>query len=296
MTDIDPAATRPEWPGWTWSSFEHFWTERLTPVWYKPPFSVLARSDMIETAWKNPLSYEGMMLELQLSLFELADPARIQAAQKFGQAMSNKAGGAGFSIKGDPTMPALIVPGCFLVAIKGLSGGQDIVNVVGVRNSGGTALGAAQAVRDAWAPATGGPISQLTNLYVLDTVRAMSIDSVDGAIAEVSGINKAGVLTGSHATNGSTALIKWNGGTRNPSSRGRLYYGPLNEAQINPDGRTITTANLSAINTAFNAFRTSLEGAGYPLVVISRKNSTATTVTSSAVESVIATQRRRIRS
>jgi hypothetical protein len=68
------------------------------------------------------------------------------------------------------------------------------------------------------------------------------------------------------------------------------------EVNIDTTGRTLIPGSATAYQTAFTNFRNSLDTSGYPLVVVSRKNNSATTVTSHAVESTIATQRRRIRS
>jgi hypothetical protein len=193
-----------------------------------------------------------------------------------------------------PGMTQTIVPGCFLVAINATSGGQPVVNVVGVRNSGGTALGAAQAVQTAWKIAQG-PLVKRTSLYQLSSFRAMDISSADGAIAEVSDSSVGGLASAAISTNAASALIKWNGGTRSKSSRGRLYHGPLAETDINSDGRTLVTAAITGFQSAYNGFLTSLQGSGYPLVVVSRKLQQAYTVSSVQIEGVIATQRRRVR-
>ena len=170
------------------------------------------------------------------------------------------------------------------------------MHVVGVQNGGGDAAGAGVAVRNAW-KSTNGPLSQLSNLYVLSQFVTTDIGSSNGAINVLTDTT-AGTqaATNSFATAGACALIKWNGGTRSRSARGRLYYGPIREIDINADGRTLTSAQQGFFNTAFNNFRSSLSGAGYPLVVLSRKLSQSFPVTSSAVETTIATQRRRIRS
>ena len=115
-------------------------------------------------------------------------------------------------------------------------------------------------------------------------------------IAFIADTATGGITTSSKSTNGACALVKWNGGTRSRSSRGRLYFGPLREAQIAADGRTLEPGNATAITTAFNAFRSSLSSAGFTLCVISPTTSSAFDVSSVSVESIIATQRRRIRS
>jgi hypothetical protein len=75
-----------------------------------------------------------------------------------------------------------------------------------------------------------------------------------------------------------------------------MYLGPIMESDLNPDGRTLGAGNQTNFATAITAFRNSLTASGFPLVVLSRTLSQAFPVTSSLVESTIATQRRRIRS
>lgn len=192
-------------------------------------------------------------------------------------------------------MAGLVVPGCFQGVVHATTGGQDVINVVGLQNGSGTAAGAAAALQTAW-KVTSGPMSVLSSLYQLIEFKAMDISSLNGALAQVADTG-TGAQTGapSLATAGACALVKWNGGTRSASSRGRMYFGPIREGNINPDGRTLVSADQTAIGTAFNNFRASLSASGYQLVVLSRKLSQAFPVTSSTVESQIATQRRRIR-
>lgn len=202
-------------------------------------------------------------------------------------------GAAGRFIDGS-RMPQLIIPGVVQVAIVASSGGQDVINVVGVRKGGGTTVQAVEAVRTAWTSGTSNPLSLHTNSYQMVEYRGMDLSTANGDIVSVAGTG-AGSNTTQNATNAASALVKFNGGTRSASSRGRLYFGPLHEAQINADGRTLVSAQQTALTTSMNGFRTSLETAGNPLCVISRLNSSATNVTSLSVASVIATQRRRIR-
>lgn len=219
-----------------------------------------------------------------------ADPTGVSGADVVATTQQALAPGIGV------TMAQLIIPNCFQVTIKGVSGGQDVVNVIGVQNAAGTSAGAAAAVQTAWKVASG-PLAWLSSLYALSSFTAIDIGSANGAIAVISDTT-AGSVTSSNglATVGAAALIKWNGGTRSKSSRGRLYYGPLMETNINSDGRTMDATALSRANASFSNFRTSLASSGYPLVVLSRKLSQAFAVTSSSCETTIATQRRRIRS
>lgn len=185
----------------------------------------------------------------------------------------------------------LIVPDCFLVSMKGVSGGQDVVNVIGVRAPGNTALSVCTAALNAWKTA-GGPLSKLPTQYSMVEVKAMSLASAEGEVATL-GDASPGLLVGPLATNGSCALVTYGAGTRSKSQRGRMYFGPLREADINTDGRTL--GSTAAWTSAFTAFRTALQGPNIEWVVISRKNSTYTPIVQIATQNVIGTQRRRIR-
>lgn len=185
----------------------------------------------------------------------------------------------------------LVVPDCFLVAVKAVSNGQDVVNVVGVHGPGNNAFQVATAVRDAWKTA-GGPLSKQSTSYQLVEFRAMSINSANGEIYSLPDA-ATGPLTSVLATNGSCALITYGSGTRAKSTKGRMYFGPLREGDVNSDGRTL--ANAAAFTTAFGVFQTNLTQFGRNWVVISRKNSTHSPITQVQTQTVIATQRRRIR-
>lgn len=191
-------------------------------------------------------------------------------------------------------MAALVIPDAFQVSINAVCSTQDVVNVIGVENAAGDAAGAAAAVRTAWKVATG-PLTLMPPIYALTHFRAMDLSSPTGDIAEVADATVGGGASSVLATMGACALVKWNGGTRSRSTRGRMYFGPLTEGNVNSDGRTLASTYVTALTTAMNAFRNSLNTSGYPLVVLSRTLSIASPVTSLSVENVIATQRRRIR-
>lgn len=185
----------------------------------------------------------------------------------------------------------LVIPNTYIVAIKGQSGGQDIVNVIGVTGSGNTAISVATAVEGAW-KVSSGPLSRLPSQYQLREVKAMDIGSTSGDVYTVSSSGVGG-QAGSLATNGSAALVTFGAGTRAKSQRGRLYFGPLRENDIDTDGRTCLSA--ASISAAFGLFKTALEVNNRKWCVISRKFATTTDVVTVSTQSIIATQRRRIR-
>jgi hypothetical protein len=188
----------------------------------------------------------------------------------------------------------LVIANCFQVSIQFTDSGHAMENVIGVENASGTAAGAAAAVKAAWEIASG-PHSLRSSSTTMVNYHAVDISSLSGTIADLASTTAGGAGAGPLSTRAASALIKWNGSSRARSTRGRMYTGPLREAEINNDGATVASAAITALNTAFTNFRNSLGTAGYPLVVLSRQTSTATIVTQHSVESTIATQRRRIR-
>lgn len=256
------------------------------------------RETAIRLAWVNPGSAAGLAARIYLELDD-GTPAGRERARRANNAAQQHGTEAvpNGEWKVSEGMTTLVIPRVYRVSIEAVSGGQDVINVVHVRGADdGLHVEATQAVRAAWKVASG-PLAVLSSVVTLTGFRGMDLSALDGGIHEIADTSPGGTGYASGlATNAACALVKWNGGTRSRSTRGRLYYGPLAEAQINTDGRTIATASAASINTAFNNFRASLTAAGFGLVVVSRKLEAAYDVSSSAVETVIATQRRRIRS
>jgi hypothetical protein len=89
-------------------------------------------------------------------------------------------------------------------------------------------------------------------------------------------------------------LIQKVTGSGGRANRGRMYY-PVAEDQI-AGGGALESAEVTAGNTAFNNFRSALEAADAPLVILHATGVAAPTpVLSLVVQSVTATQRRRLR-
>lgn len=249
----------------------------------------LSQQTVAEIAWQSPTGVPGIAAQV-MAAARGAGGMDEPSAQR-----TQAAAGTAAYVGGLTSMGQLIIPGAFQVAIMAKAGGSDVINVIGVQNAGGDAQSAAAAVRTAWKVA-GGPMSKLSSLYVLSQFVATDIGSSNGAINVTADTTAGSVSTvNSFATAGACALVKWNGSTRSRSSRGRMYLGPIMEADINPDGRTLTVGAAANFANAITAFRTSLSNSGFGLVVLSRVLNTSFPVTSSSVESTIATQRRRIR-
>ena len=271
-------------------SFQEFY-DRLEPV---LPDSVgylvhIKDTQLARLAYESPLSGVGNAMSAILTAQDLlgADDPRTADTARRQYGTLNK--------QGDEFMAPLVIPGVVRVALLGQSGGQPVVNVFGVRNSGNQPMGQVASAVRARIVAAAGPISQLHPNYTLPIVRVMDLSSADGAIAEASGTAAGTLNVPSLSTNAASALVKWNGATRSGSSRGRLYFGPLAEAQINTDGRTLASQYVTSIKNAWQTVVDGLISDGIPMCVISRKRLDATNVQSVAVETVIATQRRRIR-
>lgn len=191
-------------------------------------------------------------------------------------------------------MAQLLIPGAIQVSIKMECSGQDVVNVIGLSGDNFTDPNAAVAVvKAAWEKASG-PMAIRSNLVRVVSYRAVVLSPV-GSVAELGSSSVGGNTTVGISTMAAAALIGIGGATRNRSSRGRMYHGPIGEAQIDPDGRTLLTATRTQLTSVYTVFRNDLSAGGYPWVVLSRKNSTFTPVGEIAVSSIIATQRRRLR-
>lgn len=189
----------------------------------------------------------------------------------------------------------LVIPNVYRCSIQATFGGHQVVNVIGVQGSAaGQQATVAAALKTAW-EATGGPLKMLPTTLTMVQYSVMDLSTTTGGIAVLPSTTAGGVA-GSASTRAAAAIVKWNGGSRARSTRGRLYLGPVPAANLASDGGSLATAAVTAITSAFNAFQASLVGAGFPLVVISRKTASATAVTSLLVETQIGTQRRRIRS
>jgi hypothetical protein len=195
---------------------------------------------------------------------------------------------------GQDSMPALIIANTYRVAIKATSSGLPVLNVVGVRGTaGGQEAAAAAAVKAAWETGATSLLNQHTNNYHMVSYDATDLTTATGGIASVASTG-VGSFTAETSTAAACALFKFMGGTRQRSSNGRMYYGPIDQNSVNTDGRSLEAAAKTALTTALTAFVTSLNTAGFPLVVISRHLSSAHLVSTYLVESTIATQRRRI--
>lgn len=272
---------------------------KVVPDTYLGSFTV-PKDLFIASAWAAPFSAQGLLARVYYESQHTIGNSQSQADALAKAIDQQGAAAAGTTTKGTWVLGSggamtLVIANTYRVAIRMAAGGKDITNVVGVRGStSGQQAAAAAAVLSAWKTANG-PLSLLSSLVAMQDVTAVDLSSTTGGISIVTDTTLGGVsTTNALATRAAAALVTFNSGTRSKSARGRLYFGPLMETNINADGASY--AAVAACNTAFSNFRSVLATAGFPLVVISTKNASTTDVTSSAVQSTIATQRRRLRS
>lgn len=190
-------------------------------------------------------------------------------------------------------MAPLIIPGAYLVSLHHTVSGQEVVNVLGVSSEGfGAATLVADTVHAAWT-ATGGPLKSLSNKVRLERVKVVDLASAEGEIAEKSATD-VGSITAELANLASCAVIRVGAASRSRSSKGRVYFGPLAEGNINADGRSIEPNQVTAYTQNFTQFRTQLGTAGLTWGVISRKLSRITPIQSISVAPIVGIQRRRL--
>ena len=191
----------------------------------------------------------------------------------------------------------LIIPGAYQVVIEMQASGQQVLNVIGIKDLEGTEdpvslIG--NTVKNAWEIASG-PLSKLPSQVSMVGYHVTSLYAADSPKGSV-GSTTAGGKTGQEmSTLATCAVVKLSGGSRSRSNNGRMYFGPLYEAIVNADGRTVSGPYITELAAAIALFRTELDTANLPLAVLSRKNSTATVVTGTSVGGIIGIQRRRLR-
>jgi len=194
-------------------------------------------------------------------------------------------------------MAQLIVPNAFQTVVEMEVSGQQIINVIGIHSADAatSAIQVGVAVQAAW-EMTGGPLSQLSTFTNMGGYRTTDLRSADGSINFFGSTAKGGFGASQLSTLAVSGLVQYGTGSRNRSSRGRLYFGPLAENQINADGRTVAAAPRASIGAAFEQFRVTIGGGDLSWAVISRVRSTAYIIsTEPVVANVVATQRRRLR-
>lgn len=143
---------------------------------------------------------------------------------------------------------------------------------------------------------------------VLGSADIMSLFSDDQSIANIHvkvGPNETGAFadlpvdipgekTEACVSSAVSLLVKKNTAFGGREGSGRMFWPGLVEPDIGSDG-TIESSALTALQTAFESFRTGMSSAGHALRLLHNSATTPYLITSLAVDPVAATQRRRQR-
>jgi len=188
----------------------------------------------------------------------------------------------------------LVIPQTVQVAIEMQCSGQSVYNVLGFTNAFGSSPSyILNLVKTEW-ERTNGPLKLHPSQLTMVGYHFTDLSTLTGAVSFL-GSTTAGGVTANLSTMASSALIKLSTGTRSRSQQGRLYHGPLGESQIQSDGRTLETAFVTSLNTAYETFRVNMAAGNCGWQILSRKNSIGTSVVTATASPIVATQRRRQR-
>jgi|SRR5690349_13798580 len=188
----------------------------------------------------------------------------------------------------------LVVPQTVQVSIEMTCSGQSVYNVLGFTNAFGSSPSyILNLVKTEWERASG-PLKLHPTQVAMVGYHFVDLSTPTGAVAFLGSATTGGVVD-NLSTMASSALVKLSSNTRSRSQQGRMYHGPLGEGQINNDGRVLATTFVSALNTAYETFRVNMAAGNCGWMVISRKNSSSTSITNVAASPIVATQRRRLR-
>lgn len=191
-------------------------------------------------------------------------------------------------------MTTLVIPNAAQVGIEMVASGQKVMNVIGIVNVDAVSINTIlAAVKTAWEQPNG-PMEKHSTTTKMVGYHGVDLNTALGQVGFLSSTMN-GTTGGDISTMASCAIIKVSSNTRSRSGNGRLYHGPLIESQVDSDGRSIASAYLDGLTNAYELFRNSLVTANHHWCILSRKNSTYTPVETSACQSIIGTQRRRLR-
>lgn len=264
----------------------------------------LSDQDLSDIAWSNPASAAGIVARLlyQNGAIQAGPPA---AGQSLVQAQLDNLirGGLGTltptTVGSDLTqgiaMAQIVIANTYRLTVKALFGGQEVQNTFHFLGSGPGQEQACCTAAQTWWKAAASCLSRFDGKYTLVEFEVIDLSSINGGIWVIADTTAGTRATTASAGRQTSALITYNGQTRNRSSRGRTYLGPLYESDIAVDGATLEAASVSAIGTALTTFRNGMTAAGFAQQVLSRVLVQNFPVTFQRVEPIIATQRRRLR-
>lgn len=206
-------------------------------------------------------------------------------------------------------MPAIYHPGVVQFAAHyDIGGPHDAVNVLYYRTAAigltSAQLTTVQGVFDTNWKTFWGTVGVNSTNYKGSIVTDMASNTglqVDNSAYTPSG----GGITGVAMSDGTAALISLHTLTRYRGGHGRIYLPGVGQTATNGDGRTLASINLTTLVTRWNALITAMSGvagsAGGPYnpIVWHKKLATAPNtvedILSITAQSVLATQRRRLR-
>jgi len=179
-----------------------------------------------------------------------------------------------------------IIENCFRVAFNyvGVSGGAT--NVMHFLNSTDSV---AQIATDLDAKVTSAMWGHMPNTCKLDSIAITKLDGITGTYV-LTGINQAGNTDGQPVP-AVSALLYLQTGLIGRENRGRMFLPWVSEGAM-ASGILDGTVQANTAS-AWNTFRTQMDGVGSVLAVASYKFGAATPVLSLGVRSAVATQRRR---
>lgn len=196
-----------------------------------------------------------------------------------------------------PTPVDPVVPGAALLTIQLTTGALQQENVVGIIVPSGRVLASTDAaflVNTWWGAWRARYPSQTscTGGILRDIRTAPSTAYIAAAPPQ-----PTGGLTGTLLPYSACKLLALSTNLGNRRGRGRLYLGPLIQAEEGSDPNTIAAAEVSATNAAASTWSNALanDPSGFQWAVVSRTMGAAHQVSAAACRSGIATQRRRLR-
>lgn len=125
------------------------------------------------------------------------------------------------------------------------------------------------------------------------TIRAKNGPNADGPFSEIS-VNMPGGIASAGATPNVAALFKKNTDLGGRKGQGRCFWPGVSEALVGSDG-TLDSTLRAAIQTDANSLLSGLVSETLPMVLLHNDATTPSPVIGFTIQSVAATQRRRLR-
>lgn len=137
--------------------------------------------------------------------------------------------------------------------------------------------------------------SQISNQYTCTGIIGQ-LQTTAGILSQTRPVNLTGTASFQPPPPNVSWVIQKRTGLGGRPNRGRMYFPParLGETVVNAAG-VVDSANVSAEQADWDAFLSGMQGLGYEIVLFHSDGSPSTEITSFVVESLVATQRRRLR-